>query len=52
VGLGLGADLPVFSAVRLQPSVRVLRVVGGGEAGAGDEDPWLLRLGVGIAWRR
>lgn len=47
---GVGADLPVASALRLQPSVRMLRLIGGGDAGLRD-DPWLLRLGVGVAWR-
>ena len=48
---GVGADLPVASAVRFQPSVRVLRLVGSGDAGSRD-DPWMLRLGIGVAWRR
>lgn len=47
---GLGADLPLADAVLVQPALRVIRLVGGGEAGP-DEAPFFLRFGIGVTWR-
>ncbi len=47
---GLGADLPVSDALLLQPTVRVLRLVGNGDAGPLNAG-FLVRFGIGLSLR-
>jgi hypothetical protein len=51
LSVGVGADLPISDVLMMQPTARAVALAGGSNAGSTDRT-LLLRLGVGLTWRR